>query len=396
MRTRFLGSFNPYPASAHTNFIWNQPDYVANVGGPEIGAKRMTQDVVTPRFDKLKNDGIIINNPFLSLYEQAGYTPGKRLLVLQHTPYADGSYWKVEGLINPGVGSYATEIDIDVDHYVTLACTDALSKVDAPAVQGLAILGELKDTIATLLDPIDGMRQFLQHTGNGKGLINGKSAKDLANQHLTVLYGVRPFMHDVEQILETLTGLKKSKRQTARGFQTVSRSRDKTRPYADPMGEMRGEIQAFANRTVSVRAYCMYEYKLDPGFNARFGMRLQDIPAALWELTPLSFVVDWALNISKLIGALTPSMNVTYLAQGYTIRDVGSVVEQLGDLTSNLAGYTGSGGGDIGTYSYIRTERVPVDLVQKVGLTYNPRINVTNILASLSLIIQRLKTAKPL
>jgi hypothetical protein len=50
-------------------------------------------------------------------------------------------------------------------------------------------------------------------------------------------------------------------------------------------------------------------------------MRLSDIPAAMWELIPLSFMVDWVLNVRQLIAALSPRLGLSVLAEWTTVTD---------------------------------------------------------------------------
>lgn len=50
-------------------------------------------------------------------------------------------------------------------------------------------------------------------------------------------------------------------------------------------------------------------YGLDEALNG-YGLSLRHIPSVLWELTPLSFVIDRFVDVASLIGSLTPDPSV--------------------------------------------------------------------------------------
>jgi hypothetical protein len=46
---------------------------------------------------------------------------------------------------------------------------------------------------------------------------------------------------------------------------------------------------------------------------------MAQIPAAIWEIIPFSFVVDWFVNVESFIRAVTPKADVHRLAEWVTI-----------------------------------------------------------------------------
>lgn len=386
MRTRSTGVFTPTPVKA-TYYRYMSTDRIATITTWPVGEVRTTVDEITPRFNALRNSGVIINNRFRSIYEQAGRSGGARTVTYtaKPPPYAVGAEWKTTRNVNNGVGSKILDINIDRAAAIAEACTQCLSKVDAPAVLGLAVVAELNATIATLKNPIQAILKLLKKAKKGKAT-GRDAAMAIANQHLAILYGIMPFVKDIEDIVESLTA-RKPPRRTARGFAMRSGSDSRVRPYND--GEVTGQVTKFSNLSFSVRAYCLYEADVSVG--SKLGFRIGDIPATLLELTPWSFVANWVLNLQEYLGALTPRVGVKYLAQGYTVREVGAVTEQLGTgISACNPDYTASGGGDVATYSYIAKERVPTKPADAVGIVFRPRLNTTNVLASLSLITQQL------
>lgn len=389
-RDRSTGSL-----TTHTTMVkvyhWNQPDEnLGPFGVWPMGARRSTQDHIVPGFYKGRNDGIIYNNPFSTKYEQYGFTPGTRVVATTTAPpFANGTPWKTSRTANGGVGTNAIPLSIDSPRLITQACTKALANVGAPQVLGLAMLAQLQQTLATLRDPLQGISRAIARLKSKKGATLGHLSKDMADQHLAVIYGILPLMGDVSGIVKALTTAT-SKRYTARGFASESKASAPQRTYND--GQVSGPVQQVFNRTLSVRSYALYE--LNVTLADRLGFSYGSLPATVLELTPWSFVLDWFVNLQDLIEALTPRFGINYLAEGYTIQDVGSSVEQLGDLTAVTPGWKATGGGDIATYSYIAKERVVTKMADHVGLTWRPRLNVSTITAAISLIVSNLPDPK--
>jgi hypothetical protein len=77
----------------------------------------------------------------------------------------------------------------------------------------------------------------------------------------------------------------------------------------------------WGRRDITVRCGFLTSNTYSNGLQDRWGMRLSDIPAAMWELIPLSFMVDWVLNVRQLIAALSPRLGLSVLAEWTTVTD---------------------------------------------------------------------------
>jgi len=80
--------------------------------------------------------------------------------------------------------------------------------------------------------------------------------------------------------------------------------------WVDPNGNHAGirmTRHVSATVSVTVKAGCLYHYSHElEAANRNWGVRLTDVPSALWALTPSSFVVDWFWGVNSFIKALTP------------------------------------------------------------------------------------------
>lgn len=92
---------------------------------------------------------------------------------------------------------------------------------------------------------------------------------------------------------------------------------------------------------IQVRATCYYSVQQNADALKRLG--LINLPAVLWELTPLSFVVDMVLPVGDFLSNLDAMVGVT--AVSYTV----SRVQTLKEVRSPLSYYTTTWGGSTGS-----------------------------------------------
>lgn len=297
----------------------------------------------------------------------------------------------------------------DYSSLISAACTRALARVQKPEVAGLVVLKEAKETLNSLLHPLSGIVDFLannlpkkKHKGRKNRRNNRvRSAKDLADQHLTILFGILPFIDDVQKTLAALSTLEPVPvRFTARGEQSSVDSKSinaETRLYNDSNTYVMGYKNVKVTRTVTVRAYQLYEASVE--LSGALGLDLQNLPKAVWQTLPLSFVVDWFVNLGDVISALTPKAGINWVASGYTV----TFVDACEAAYSNKAfiqpgvqyGWTGGYTGGSQTRVTVAKSRVPCDLASSIGLKLRSNmhrdvLDTYKVTASISLITQRL------
>jgi hypothetical protein len=360
-------------------------DPITNVESYLVGELKTTEDVVVPGFRSRVAKGEVFNNPFYSFTERWDHIPGTfttTCIAANLQPTDD--YIGVVSPI-PRVGNKTSWFSPSYSEasLITEACTACLAKVQRPEIDGNVFIAELRQSIQTLRSPLQGALAFLDSLRRGKF-----SAKSLADQHLLIIFGLLPFIRDLENALEALQK-KQAKRTTVRGFAQQSDTRNSTRAWG--WRDRTGTITATGTHSLKVRAYYMYELRCELSLPQKLGIRLDSLPSALWELTKLSFVVDWFINIGNLIAALEPKLEVRPLSQGYTVESTWENTEFLGPITQNATSWRGSGGGQRSTYTAREKYRKPANLGSELGITLTTRgLGIDQILASISLIVQRL------
>jgi hypothetical protein len=411
-------------------------DLTLSYTGGRAGIYRIMTDVVTPRYTTKIAQGEIVNNPCHSTkvtysVDSTGYEhyfPGYPGLCSSNP----GGAWKDT---NPSLlgrifgaldwkGELAVKDNIPQVDMDSEASTKALSYVKAPDVDSLVSIAEMREAFRTIRNPIkaftDLTRKYqsaiktekrrqkkraqqlrIAQGGTLRRLANKSVstaderalliAKGAGNQYLTWLYGIRPIMQDVDGTLDALFHQEINERYTARGSskwsdQTVD---EVTTSIGNPL------TSATMRRTVTIeathRAGLLYQHNFDLG--DRLGLQATQVPAALWELVPFSFVVDWAVNVGETIQALTAAATTRPLAQWITRKHKITVQREIIATGFNPnVGYVITQECQDKDSVIIETyDRYPnVRLWANIALRTRIPLNADNSLAALSLILQKL------
>lgn len=210
------------------------------------------------------------------------------------------------------------------------------------------------------------------------------------------MFGMRPLVKDIEALLEAVLFKRPSiPRFTARAAisdtaERIIPERKFSRMWDQPMS---GVFTGNGEASVHVRAGCLYTYNLEgiDAARAKFGIRLSDTPISAWQLIPMSFLVDWVLNISDIIKALTPVAGVVRLAEWYSVKVVVREARRISTMVPAAdPTWTGSGGGDQLIYTVETKDRVPCVLGEHVRLHSNIKWDFTKTLLSVALLTQTL------
>lgn len=320
---------------------------IATVQGGQTGEFGVCDDVVTVGLRDRIARGEIVNNPFVSIKSERDF--GGSGPVIQHvgsfkpfqiltqtyehantnwvTDYNMTDHWAREDYVLGGI------LPPDAVSALTASKTSALSKVDTSHAAALTSLGELNATFKMLLNPLSSINNYVRRykwrvsknkrtvyltIHEGAGLY-----PTLANEYLAFYYGLKPFLRDLETILDAFvkSGYQ-PERITARGGAKDSET-SVTEWYTGTWPPQPGRTWARQRKTVTTsydaRAGILYEpSKLD--WRKSYGFRIGDVLPALWDLTPWSFLLDYFGNFSKLIGAVSPRSGINYLAVWEGIR----------------------------------------------------------------------------
>jgi hypothetical protein len=295
------------------------------------------------------------------------------------------------------------------DGLITQAATSALAGVKRPEVSGLVALAEFRETVQSLIHPVNGALNWLKRNAPTKQRRKKKrkwdevkaTSSDVANQHLTIIFGIMPFISDIQGILKAIEAIEPVPvRMTSRG--TASAVDTQTSSGEDVLYSDSAQIwklQHFneARRTVTCRAYYLYEASVD--LQSALGLSVSDVPKAVWQYATLSFVVDWFANVGDFISALTPRSGITPIASGYTLTTVSAVVSHYGDKATTLGtspGWSGSRSGGSLSRVTLAKSRVPCSLHTLVGIVpkqnmHHELLDTFKITAGISLITQKLQ-----
>lgn len=277
----------------------------------QVGETKRTTDVVTPKFRSRVERGEIINNYFESWRVNKSQSLVGPAFYQNSNPtntwdYAH-SYWGV-----PGV--YSTKWGVDFAESLWEACTEARARVASPDVDGLVEAGEAKETMELfrrrswdLADQLRRERAYATKRGYGNVVAAGRLFRD---NWLRYRYGIMPLirlMHDAIVVGPRI----RTRRETARGSGQAVVGSEVVGTYTSSDGTFSETWLVTRSWSVSTRAGILYEYD---NFRNKWGFSLSEVPAALWELTPWSFVVDWFANTGDFIRALTPKVGTSELA----------------------------------------------------------------------------------
>lgn len=291
------------------------------------------EDFVTPDYHRRIRQGQIINNPMSKqtviqensvgtfdwdlIQYTLSCTPQKKIFSgsRDHGP---ASSLVLHGAL--GWGSLMTTPALSVQDVMDIATTAAWSKQQVNEAMILASLGELKETVSSITGIIKraiGILKALKRF-QLKVLVKEISPKELQNRYMEARYALRPLVYDVTQIIAAFNASKAGKRMTTRGYAADTSSSVRTGVVGYSNTYVKCLLDQSVQRSVSARSGVMSAVKKISSLQIWGG---DQILGTMWELTPLSFIVDWFFNVAKTISALSPTRNLQYLASWIVVED---------------------------------------------------------------------------
>jgi len=232
-----------------------------------------------------------------------------------------------------GDPSHAWVLSQDIGRMQNLALTEAFARVDASAILTGELMGDLNKTLLMLRRPFSGARDMIHRVKRrvGRYMLRHHCNVAVATQAvwLEMRYGMQPLMLDVKSIIQNFDGLITQSGErclVARAHQEASHVFEESftdAQLSDFLTVFRASGAYEYNQFVSVDAGVRYSVEPRVSSVAQIlGTRAQELPATLWELMPLSFVVDWFANVGDWIKASTPlSPDVHLLGMWHTTID---------------------------------------------------------------------------
>lgn len=240
----------------------------------------------------------------------------------------------------------------DLGELKTLAYAEANER----ELDVLTALSEMPETIKmfvniaqALVKPrktaLEFWKLYQKELRKSKGAVGAKAIDHLSSAWLQYRYGIMPVYYLVEDLRAQLDRDVKIF-QASRKKDVVKLESGIQKKLSLP-GGWNGSLNAMAQYAISGEH--KYEfllrriYTMEQLRQKRFGV---SVPATMWELTTLSFVVDWAIQFGDLITALTPtcadaeaSAAITRVRYGIDCEITG-YIQRLG-VDEKLSGDTG-------------------------------------------------------
>jgi hypothetical protein len=316
-------------------------------------------DVETPNFYKLRSEGKIINSPMTQtddivedeLVNYYQYTGKYKLDCVPQRKIISGTAFLNEGtcpssvMLNQCGVSLQDSLSYDPQSLIDQAIADAWSNMSLDEVQSLVIAAEMDKSINSLASILKRLYKIFKalRTHDLRKLKREITFKELADRYMEVRYAIRPTLYDVAGVMSALqeVGNDDNTRQTFRGHKyhiELDNSSDEHDCWSWDYGGL-WTVKCTVARTSSVQvdvrsgvlAAVQIKNKL-PYWGIHHPVE------AMWELVPYSFVVDWVLNISKIIGAWTPEAGLSALASWYVVTTEHKTTVQLMDFHHTFNG----------------------------------------------------------
>jgi len=354
-RVRERGGFIAEPI---TRDAWYEkpasPSYTSYGSLGQTGTYETMSDYVTPGFFKMSAQGLIVPSRPMSRTRTTitnTYTNGPKFEHSNGTSVGDllGPHSACAPLKSASLPA-SRPAPRSIQSMIDIARTRCMANVGKPDFEGLVTLGEIRETLGYLKNPFKtGLRLAesvqdrmlgIKAASRKRLLPDEKIRKNLSDLYLEITFGFKPLVKEVTGILETLRPqlFPRPQRRTARAKEENSHK------DAWTAVETQTGIQHLAEytyeREVVVRPWILYENLVQPTSLDDWGMRLQDIPSAAWELVTLSFVADWVANIGDLISAITPRAGTRQLSHGYSVRVKESLTRKVSNFVLPVAGWS--------------------------------------------------------
>jgi len=211
--------------------------------------------------------------------------------------------------------------DGDLSKLGDIALIESYARMNQAAVMGGEILGTINSTVSMLRSPFGSASKLLtkiaKKANRGYGKKAAYAAQATADAWLEYRYGWRPIITDIFTIMGETIDLhnREGSLQVARAGSSLERELS----FQETLyGGLPRASSAKCDVTLKKegRAAAGVIYVIKPRTTAESlmavaGLRLNDVPSTVWELIPLSFVVDWFINTGSWIQAISPDANIT-------------------------------------------------------------------------------------
>lgn len=343
---------------------------------------RTMHDVVTPYFHQRIAAGEVIISPMTSVETTEVITPTtgtfkdravEPITIWDHSwPYV-----KDKGTLKSRPSTW----DADINKWRTEVATRSLSKMQSNEVLVGATLYEFRESVDMLKNAFNSLFQLKpiiddyakMLTSDGPFMTVGKILAKAENFWMEWRMGWRPFLFEIAQYHELVTNIrqKENKRQVFRAGQSLRFSTSDTEKVVS--GQLTYHFERSVEEEVHIRGGAIGDMMLT-GFPDTYG--LTKLPATLWEISRLSWAVDYFFNVSALIDACTPDSLWSCKGRWLSQTSVRRFSKSFSKLTSTGSSVSNLSGGTYEKY-VVTYDR---EMTTELGLVFRPKLTWPKIL----------------
>lgn len=174
------------------------------------------------------------------------------------------------------------------------------------------MLGELRETIEGLRNPIQALRQWLRLwnklSKRGKRPKLSDTLNMLSGSWLEWRYGIQPLIYSIQDIIEHVQSQSRAmedKLLRQRGKVQYEKSYKLTGSTMPQSYSLEGTTEILAKHKYVSKVF--YKMTRPLTWQERYGLDALKIPGIALELTRLSFVWDWFFSVGDWLSSITPS-----------------------------------------------------------------------------------------
>lgn len=262
--------------------------------------------------------------------------------------------------------------------------TSALAEANSGTYDLLTEVAELPETLKYLIgilrDFASALKAVRKREVEVKKLFRNKKqtertayelADALASVWLQFRYAISPLAYSFNDVITTLEEYKR----------VFAKYRQREEDYAEPVEISGLDILSHDDFVTSHKVFIKRSFSPEDIVDALLSLLKVNPLATAYELIPLSFVVDWFLNIGDYITAMTGTIKYSQEAATYSWKTEGNVTYGK----SNLILPDGYQPPSV-NLSYRTYKRIVIDPKAHTGLSYDPFINWKRQLDALALL----------
>lgn len=319
-------------------------------------------------------------------------------LSFQFNLYPRDYNWKLDGSYN-GPHAYVFTGDylppmVPNSSDISRLALRASAKMQSATVDTGELFAETGSSLKMLANPLSGLAQYLLNAVRGKRG-GRRSLVDASNVWLESRYGWSPLVKDLQNLYDgVLDGVELTPDVKTSKASKVDEVTTEVSPFwARPLFQEAPECLVHGNSKEKVVKRATYYYRIiDPQLYAgiKRGSSIVNAPKLLYNLTNLSFALDWWWDLGTWISAMTPNPSVEILGFTYSLTKEVTKVSEVSEARFN---YFGEKAAAFARYTehqkyYLRLVRPPPHhSLPKLDTTFN---SVKHAIDGLALIHQRI------